>query len=377
MLTAREFNRGTMQMLDGLRPYERLGMRIPSVQIVINCLDQTNDSRAIHENVRAIFDEHQDISVLETTVPDAVVFRNAASRGLPAHRLETRQPSNRTSAPALEIIRNLAIEVFPEWTDRFLALTPEAVAALVKEGADMAKPPITQARDVDAELVLQLNKFGSAADLRSQQAKLTGAAREIRKLTGGGTDLFGKLGCYLSFEQKQLLQDAARLLDSVNQQVEHAKEKRDRDEKQAKKRRELRGRLAKQLVDSNYPLPGNTLEERLEILQIALIYNRAKVFDPLYSTHQLHSKLKRWLERPKQLIGWRSEAEYFASQVGSLRCDFISHLTHEIAYDDGSEVEERLRVIKQKTAQIALTSEEQETLQLWTDALQSAPEGLI
>lgn len=69
MLTAREFNRGTMQMLDGLRPYERLGMRIPNVQIVINCLDQTNDSRAIHENVRAIFDEHQDISVLENDCP--------------------------------------------------------------------------------------------------------------------------------------------------------------------------------------------------------------------------------------------------------------------------------------------------------------------
>lgn len=102
----------------------------------------------------------------------------------------------------------------------------------------MAKTPITQVRDVDAELVLQLNKFGSAADLRSQQAKLTGATREIRKLTGGGTDLFGK-------------------------------EKRDRDEKKAKKRRELRERLAKQLVASNYPLPGNTLEDRLEILQIA------------------------------------------------------------------------------------------------------------
>ncbi|MFO6224837.1 hypothetical protein ACLBVN_34395, partial [Pseudomonas aeruginosa] len=91
---------------------------------------------------------------------------------------------------------------------------------------------------------------------------------------------------------KQLLQDAARLLDSVNKQIEHAKEKRDRDEK----RRELRGRLAKQLVASNYPLPANTLEERLEILQIALIYNRAKVFDPLYSTRELHSRLKGWLE---------------------------------------------------------------------------------
>ncbi|EOH8832341.1 hypothetical protein KUT61_32340 [Pseudomonas aeruginosa] len=241
----------------------------------------------------------------------------------------------------------------------------------------MAKTPITQARDVDAELVLQLNKFGSAADLRSQQAKLTGAAREIRKLTGGGTDLFGKLGGYLSFEQKQLLQDAARLLDSVNKQIEHAKEKRDRDEKQAKKRRELRGRLAKQLVASNYPLPANTLEERLEILQIALIYNRAKVFDPLYSTRELHSRLKGWLERPKRDIGWRS----FASWVGCLRSEFIQSLTDEIAYDDGSEVEERLRVIKQKvadcTAQIALTSEEQETLRLWKDALQSAPEGSI
>ncbi|WP_204309991.1 hypothetical protein, partial [Stenotrophomonas maltophilia] len=77
----------------------------------------------------------------------------------------------------------------------------------------------------------------------------------------------------MSFEQKQLLQDAARLLDSVNKQIEHAKEKRDRYEKKAKKRRELRERLAKQLVASNYPLPGNTLEDRLEILQIALIYN--------------------------------------------------------------------------------------------------------
>ncbi len=181
----------------------------------------------------------------------------------------------------------------------------------------MAKPPITQARDVDAELVLQLNKFGSAADLRSQQAKLTGAAREIRKLTGGGTDLFGKLGCYLSFEQKQLLQDAARLLDSVNQQVEHAKEKRDRDEKQAKKRRELRERLAKQLVASNYPLPGNTLEERLEILQIALIYNRAKVFDPLYSTHQLHSKLKRWLERPKPETQFDAYVQGYMAKAGA------------------------------------------------------------
>lgn len=37
----------------------------------------------------------------------------------------------------------------------------------------MAKTPITQARDVDAELVLQLNKFGSAADLLTSEEQET------------------------------------------------------------------------------------------------------------------------------------------------------------------------------------------------------------
>lgn len=64
----------------------------------------------------------------------AVVFRNAASQGIPAHLLEYRQPSNRQSPSALSIIRRLAIEVFPEWRDRFESVTEERVAALVKGG---------------------------------------------------------------------------------------------------------------------------------------------------------------------------------------------------------------------------------------------------
>lgn len=134
MLAAREFSRGTMQMLDGLRAYERLGMSIPPVKIVINNLDQTTDAQMIEQSVREIFHGNHEISVLDCTIPAAVVFRNAASLGIPAHRLEYRQPSNRKSPAALTIVRQLAIELFPEWQDRFERLSEGAVESLVKGG---------------------------------------------------------------------------------------------------------------------------------------------------------------------------------------------------------------------------------------------------
>jgi chromosome partitioning related protein ParA len=134
MLAAREFSRGTMQMLEGLRAYERLGMNIPPVKIVINNLDLTVDAQMIEQSVREIFHDNSQISVLDNTIPAAVVFRNAASLGVPAHRLEYRQPSNRKSPAALAIVRQLAIELFPEWRDRFEALTETVIESRVKGG---------------------------------------------------------------------------------------------------------------------------------------------------------------------------------------------------------------------------------------------------
>lgn len=134
MLAAREFSRGTMQMLEGLRAYERLGMTIPPVKIVINNLDLTVDAQMIEQSVREIFYDNSQISVLDNTIPAAVVFRNAASLGVPAHRLEYRQPSNRKSPAALAIVRQLAIELFPEWGDRFEALTETVIESRVKGG---------------------------------------------------------------------------------------------------------------------------------------------------------------------------------------------------------------------------------------------------
>ncbi|EGH19946.1 MULTISPECIES: ParA family protein [Pseudomonas syringae group] len=132
MLSAREFNRGTLQMLDGLRPYSRLGLNIPPIKVVVNCLDATNDARAIHRAIRQTFAESEEIDVVQSTVPASVVFRQASTSGMSAHRVEYKQPSNRRAPSALQIIRELAIELFPRWSDRFVVMTEDVIEARVK-----------------------------------------------------------------------------------------------------------------------------------------------------------------------------------------------------------------------------------------------------
>jgi hypothetical protein len=51
----------------------------------------------------------------------------------------------------------------------------------------MSKSVITEAKNINAEVVLDLGKFYSTKDLRSLQVKLTGTAREVHVLTSGNT----------------------------------------------------------------------------------------------------------------------------------------------------------------------------------------------
>jgi chromosome partitioning related protein ParA len=134
MLSAREFNRGTLQMLDGLRPYARLGLPVPPIKAVVNNLKLTADARQINDSIRHAFRDHADIQVIDTVIPHAVVYCESATRGVPAHRLDYRQLTDRKAPPALQVIRDLAIELFPEWADRFTAMNESVVHALVREG---------------------------------------------------------------------------------------------------------------------------------------------------------------------------------------------------------------------------------------------------
>jgi chromosome partitioning related protein ParA len=118
MLAARELHRGTLKLMSELEPFRHLGIPLPSLRLLLNQVNTIRvDTRMIIRGLRETFAEATNISVLDTVVPDRVAYLNAASLGLPVHRIETRQSRGRRSPSALETMQALAIELFPEWRE--------------------------------------------------------------------------------------------------------------------------------------------------------------------------------------------------------------------------------------------------------------------
>ncbi|MCY1180507.1 hypothetical protein D9M73_209580 [compost metagenome] len=89
---------------------------MPRLRLLLNQVDVVGlDARMIVRGLRASFPAATSISVLNTVIPNRVAYVNAASLGLPVHRVETHRPSGRRSPSALETLQALAIELFPEW----------------------------------------------------------------------------------------------------------------------------------------------------------------------------------------------------------------------------------------------------------------------
>ncbi|CAI8947131.1 ParA family protein [Pseudomonas sp. OA65] len=118
MLAARELRRGTLRLFSELEPFRHLGITPPPLRLLLNQVNSIRvDTRMIIRGLHEAFAGAPNISVLDTVVPDRVAYLNAASLGLPAHRIETRQPRERRSQSALETMQALAIELFPEWRE--------------------------------------------------------------------------------------------------------------------------------------------------------------------------------------------------------------------------------------------------------------------
>jgi chromosome partitioning related protein ParA len=118
MLAARELHRGTLKLLSELEPFRHLGIPPPPLRLLLNQANAIRmDTRMIIQGLRETFAEATNISVLNTVVPDRVAYLNAASLGLPVHRIETRRSRERRSPSALETMQELAIELFPEWCE--------------------------------------------------------------------------------------------------------------------------------------------------------------------------------------------------------------------------------------------------------------------
>ncbi|MBV6791581.1 ParA family protein [Xanthomonas euvesicatoria] len=120
ILAARELRRGTLQLIEDIAPFRHLGIEPPPLHLLINRVPPVSaNARLIQQALRQIFADRGDVRVLNTAIPAIEAYPRAATQGLPVHRVEGRRPSGRNAPAALESIRALASELFPQWRDLF------------------------------------------------------------------------------------------------------------------------------------------------------------------------------------------------------------------------------------------------------------------
>lgn len=120
ILAARELRRGTLQLLQDLTPYRHLGIEPPPLQLLINRVHPVSaNARSIKQALRQVLTDEPGVRVLDTDIPAIEAYPRAATAALPVHRLEHRRPSGRQAPAALETMRALACELYPQWRERF------------------------------------------------------------------------------------------------------------------------------------------------------------------------------------------------------------------------------------------------------------------
>lgn len=123
ILAAREFRRGTLQLLEDIAPYQRLGFALPPLRLLINRLPSVSrNARSIQQALLDLFATAPQVTVLNTRIPAIEAYPRAATQSLPVHRVENRRPHGRVTPAAFDTMQTLACELLPVWQSRFLQL---------------------------------------------------------------------------------------------------------------------------------------------------------------------------------------------------------------------------------------------------------------
>ena len=228
------------------------------------------------------------------------------------------------------------------------------------------KHDLTQATGITAEVVLEQGKLYDAKDCRKVQTGLSSAARELRELTQDSNSLLGKLGQQLTHEQRELLNNAAALLDSVKNNVEHAKERKAREEKAAAKLHEQRVQQAKKLAAQFLQLPTTTVEQQIEVLKLYIAIRPVTDGWLLKEDHRLREMMQHAAPRGGSVSSWR------LSQVSRLIADLKSSVEDHLI-DRDQTPSQRLASLQERIAEVRETQlskpSAQETIRIWTEAL--------
>lgn len=126
ILSAREFARGTLHMLERLRPMVCLGAPVGPLRGLIYRMDRTVDAHRIaRELCREAYGPSKGaVTILATVVPSTVAYREAATARLPVHQWETRRAG--PTASARETMLALVRELFPHLAEAELVCEPQA-----------------------------------------------------------------------------------------------------------------------------------------------------------------------------------------------------------------------------------------------------------
>ena len=123
ILAAREFRRGTLQLMRDIAPYRRLGIEPPPLRLLINRVHPvSSNARLIQQALRDLFRSEPGIAVLDTSIPAIEAYPRASTQALPVHRVEHRRPTGRATPAAFDTMRTLACELLPSWEPSFTRL---------------------------------------------------------------------------------------------------------------------------------------------------------------------------------------------------------------------------------------------------------------
>jgi chromosome partitioning related protein ParA len=112
ILSAREFMDGTLELLERLEPSSVAGATLGPMKALIYRQDRTLDARAVASGIREDFITLKGrVTVLDTVVPHAKAYKEAATLRIPVHRHEPRREGVTPSACA--VMHRLAWELIP------------------------------------------------------------------------------------------------------------------------------------------------------------------------------------------------------------------------------------------------------------------------
>lgn len=120
VLAAREFKRGTLQLIEDIQPLKHLGISIPTINMLINRVPSiSNNAKLIKTMLETLFQHDSSLSLLQTYIPAVEAYTKSPILAEPAHRLEYKKPTGRIAAAAFDSMRGLAQELFPQYYLQF------------------------------------------------------------------------------------------------------------------------------------------------------------------------------------------------------------------------------------------------------------------